>query len=294
MKKIKKTHGLSKKIVSLTLAMLTATVVLTSCSTTASNSGSAESSKASSKAADKPADTSAETPADTSSENNLHIQNQKIVDSPEWFKKLDAAKDCEQLIVVAGVGETTCYVSMHEKDADGNWKMILQAPGYVGLEGMGKADSYHATTPIGTFTIDKAFGIADDPGCQMEYTKVTEDDYWSGDMREGMHFNEFININDVPALDKDSSEHLIDYTYEYTYCLNMGYNSKCVPGEGSCFFFHCMSLVKPYTGGCVAVNEAVMRLIMQKVRDGCKITINKAEALGIDLNEARDFANKNI
>lgn len=290
MKKIKKTHGLSKKIVSLTLAMLTATVVLTSCSTTASNSGSAESSKA----ADKPADTSAETPADTSSENNLHIQNQKIVDSPEWFKKLDAAKDCEQLIVVAGVGETTCYVSMHEKDADGNWKMILQAPGYVGLEGMGKADSYHATTPIGTFTIDKAFGIADDPGCQMEYTKVTEDDYWSGDMREGMHFNEFININDVPDLDKDSSEHLIDYTYEYTYCLNMGYNSECVPGEGSCFFFHCMSLVKPYTGGCVAVNEAVMRLIMQKVRDGCKITINKAEALGIDLNEARDFANKNI
>ena len=294
MKKIKKTHGLSKKIVSLTLAMLTATVVLTSCSTTASNSGSAESSKASSKAADKPADTSAETPADTSSENNLHIQNQKIVDSPEWFKKLDAAKDCEQLIVVAGVGETTCYVSMHEKDADGNWKMILQAPGYVGLEGMGKADSYHATTPIGTFTIDKAFGIADDPGCQMEYTKVTEDDYWSGDMREGMHFNEFININDVPDLDKDSSEHLIDYTYEYTYCLNMGYNSECVPGEGSCFFFHCMSLVKPYTGGCVAVNEAVMRLIMQKVRDGCKITINKAEALGIDLNEARDFANKNV
>lgn len=294
MKKIKKTHGLSKKIVSLTLAMLTATVVLTSCSTTASNSGSAESSKASSKAADKPADTSAETPANTSSENNLHIQNQKIVDSPEWFKKLDAAKDCEQLIVVAGVGETTCYVSMHEKDADGNWKMILQAPGYVGLEGMGKADSYHATTPIGTFTIDKAFGIADDPGCQMEYTKVTEDDYWSGDMREGMHFNEFININDVPDLDKDSSEHLIDYTYEYTYCLNMGYNSECVPGEGSCFFFHCMSLVKPYTGGCVAVNEAVMRLIMQKVRDGCKITINKAEALGIDLNEARDFANKNI
>ena len=294
MKKIKKNHGLSKKIVSLTLAMLTATVVLTSCSTTASNSGSAESSKASSTTADKPADTSAETPADTSSENNLHIQNQKIVDSPEWFKKLDAAKDCEQLIVVAGVGETTCYVSMHEKDADGNWKMILQAPGYVGLEGMGKADSYHATTPIGTFTIDKAFGIADDPGCQMEYTKVTEDDYWSGDMREGMHFNEFININDVPDLDKDSSEHLIDYTYEYTYCLNMGYNSECVPGEGSCFFFHCMSLVKPYTGGCVAVNEAVMRLIMQKVRDGCKITINKAEALGIDLNEARDFANKNI
>ena len=37
-----------------------------------------------------------------------------------------------------------------------------------------------------------------------------------------------------------------------------------------------------------------MKLIMQKIKPGCKITIDKADALGIDLNEARDFANKNI
>jgi L,D-peptidoglycan transpeptidase YkuD (ErfK/YbiS/YcfS/YnhG family) len=274
MKNVKKANRLKKRIIALTLSVLTAALLLTSCNSAPSKNNTSESSK--------------------SSDNSLAIESQKVVDSPKWLKKLDAAKDCDQLIVVAGVGKSTCYVSMHEKDKNGKWKMILQAPGYVGLEGMGKADSYHATTPIGTFTIDKAFGIADDPGCQMEYTKVTEDDYWSGDMREGMHFNEFININDVPDLDKNSSEHLIDYTYEYTYCLNMGYNSECVPGEGSCFFFHCMSLVKPYTGGCVAVNEAVMKVIMQNVREGCKITINTADALGIDLNEARDFANMNV
>ena len=272
-----------KRTVSLVAAIAIAAAMLTSC-------GKSDTMSADNAAVN--ADTAGQTAA--TSENDLSIQNQKPVDSPEWFKKLDAAKDCDQLIVVAGVGDTTCYVSMHEKDEDGNWKMILQAPGYIGLEGMGKADSYHAVTPIGTFTIDKAFGIADDPGCQMEYTKVTEDDYWSGDMREGMHFNEFVKIGDVPGLDPEACEHLIDYTYEYQYCLNMGYNSECTPGEGAAFFFHCMSLVKPYTGGCVAVNEAVMKLIMQRVKDGCKITINKADALGIDLNEARDFANKNI
>ncbi len=272
-----------KRTVSLVAAIAIAAAMLTSC-------GKSDTMSADNAAVN--ADTAGQTAA--TSENDLSIQNQKPVDSPEWFKKLDAAKDCDQLIVVAGVGETTCYVSMHEKDEDGNWKMILQAPGYIGLEGMGKADSYHAVTPIGTFTIDKAFGIADDPGCQMEYTKVTEDDYWSGDMREGMHFNEFVKIGDVPGLDPEACEHLIDYTYEYQYCLNMGYNSECTPSEGAAFFFHCMSLVKPYTGGCVAVNEAVMKLIMQRVKDGCKITINKADALGIDLNEARDFANKNI
>ena len=224
----------------------------------------------------------------------LSIQTQNVVDSPAWLPQLEAAKGCDQLIVVAGVGETTCYVSMHEKDASGNWKMLLQAPGYIGIEGLGEADSYHAITPIGTFTIDKAFGIADDPGCQIPYTKVTDDDYWSGDMREGMHFNEFVKLSDVPDLDTSSSEHLIDYTYEYQYCLNMGFNSDCVPGGGAAFFFHCMSLVKPYTGGCVAVNEAVMKQIMQQVKEGCRITIDTADALGIDLNEARDFANRNV
>ncbi len=224
--------------------------------------------------------------------NELSIQNQKVIDSPEWLTKLDAVKDAEQIIVVAGVGDTTAYVSMHEKNKDGKWEMILQMPGYIGLEGMGDADCNHAITPTGTFTIGKAFGIADDPGCQVEYTKVTADDYWSGDMREGMHFNEFVNINDVPGLDPEECEHLIDYTYEYQYCLDMGYNTECIPEEGSCFFFHCMSLVKPYTGGCVAVNEATMKLIMQKLKPGCKITIDKAETLGIDLNEARTTANK--
>lgn len=270
-----------------TLAVITSaavmSVMLTSC-------GSSESSSVTENNAPK---TDSST-ASASAENDLSIQNQKVIDSPEWLTKLDAVKDAEQIIVVAGVGDTTAYVSMHEKDEDGSWKMLLQMPGYIGLEGMGDADCNHAITPIGTFTVGKAYGIADDPGCQIEYTKVTEDDYWSGDMREGMHFNEFVNINDVPGLDPDECEHLIDYTYEYTYFLDMGYNTECIPEEGSCFFFHCMSLVKPYTGGCVAVNEATMKLIMQKIKPGCKITIDKADALGIDLNVARDTANKMV
>ena len=256
-----------------TAAALSAAIMLTSCG---DNSDSQ----------------STDSAADNAAESGLSIQQQKVIDSPEWLTKLDAVKDAEQIIVVAGVGDTTAYVSMHEKDSDGNWKMLLQMPGYIGLEGMGSADCEHAVTPIGTFTVGKAYGIADDPGCQIEYTKVTEDHYWSGDMREGMHFNEFVNINDVPGLDPDECEHLIDYTYEYRYFLDMGYNTECVYEKGSCFFFHCMSLVKPYTGGCVAVSEATMKLIMQKIKPGCKITIDKAEALGIDLDEARTTANK--
>ncbi len=224
--------------------------------------------------------------------NDLYITEQTVVDSPDWLTKLDAVKDADQLIVVAGVGDTTAYISMHEKNKDGKWQMLLETPGYTGLEGMGDADCDHARTPTGTFTIDKAFGIADDPGCQMEYTKVTQDHYWSGDSREGMHFNEFVNIKDVPGLDPDECEHIVDYKYEYRYCLNMGYNKECIPQKGSCFFFHCTGLSKPYTGGCVAVNESMMKLIMQKVKNGCKITIDKVDKLGIDLNANSKYSDE--
>ena len=51
----------------------------------------------------------------TAAKDEYFFLSQGEVDSPEWFTKLDAAKDCDQMIVVAGVGETTAYVTMHEK-----------------------------------------------------------------------------------------------------------------------------------------------------------------------------------
>ena len=69
----------------------------------------------------------------TAEKDEYFYLSQGEVDSPEWFTKLDAAKDCDQMIVVAGVGETTAYVTMHEKDENGKWKMILSTPGYTGL-----------------------------------------------------------------------------------------------------------------------------------------------------------------
>ena len=218
----------------------------------------------------------------TAAKDEYFYLSQGEVDSPEWFTKLDATKDCDQMIVVAGVGETTAYVTMHEKDENGKWKMILSTPGYTGLEGMGKADCNHAITPIGTFTIDKAFGLADDPGCQMEYTKCDDSYYWSADTREGMQFNRLVKIEDYPDLDVNASEHIADYVYEYQYCLNMGYNSEDIPENGCCFFFHCQGRVRPYTGGCVAINEPSMKYLMQRVKPDCKITIDKRENLGLN------------
>ena len=199
------------------------------------------------------------------------------VKSPEWVEKLEAAKTSEQMIVVAGIGKTTATISMHEKNIEGNWEQIISTPGFIGQNGLGPAREGAAYTPTGTFLIDKAFGIADDPGCKMDYIKINNNHYWSGDTRTGMHYNEFIDINDCPNLDKKNSEHIIDYLIPYQYCLNMGFNSECTLNAGSAFFLHCFGSKAPYTYGCVSVPREIMIVIMQAIKPGCVITIDTLE-----------------
>ena len=217
------------------------------------------------------------------SASGLYYTRQELRDSPEWVTRLDATNGAEQLIVVAGVGTSTAYVTMHEKQ-NGVWKQIIATPGFIGLDGLGDANIRDCYTPIGTFTIDKAFGLAEDPGCAMEYVRVDDSYYWSGDSREGKRFNELVSLRDIPDLDTGESEHIADFPFAYRYVLNMGYNADCETEKGFAFFFHSFRVNRPYTGGCVAVPESVMLVIMRTVRPGCRITLNTLEAFGGDLD----------
>ena len=203
-------------------------------------------------------------------------------DSPQWAAELGEEKGAEQLFVVAGISQTTAYVSMHEKDESGTWKEIMTTPGYIGKFGLGKTKEGDGKTPVGDFHFNYAFGIADDPGCAIKYRKVTEDDYWSGDVREGYHYNEMVSLKDYPDLAVDDSERIVDYDYQYQYCLNISYNEECVPGLGSAIFLHCLGPVKPYTGGCVAIPKNCMETVMKNVREDCVVVIDSMETLNPD------------
>lgn len=198
-------------------------------------------------------------------------------DSPEWVAKLAESKNAKQIFVVAGVGKTTAYISMHEKNSAGVWKEIISTPGYIGKFGLGKKREGDGLTPVGTFEFNKAFGIADDPGCSMEYTKVSEDVYWSGD--GNCMYNKWVSVKDYPNLDTENSEHLIDYNSEYQYCLNISYNDECIPGKGSAIFLHCFGKLKPYTGGCVSIPKEQMKKVMQYVDKDCVVVIDSLENL---------------
>lgn len=92
--------------------------------------------------------------------------------SPEWVTALPAAAKTEQLIVVGGVGKTTAWISMHEKEKDGRWHQIMTTPGFIGREGLGKEKEGDWKSPAGTFRFNKAFGIAPDPAAPFHTPRL--------------------------------------------------------------------------------------------------------------------------
>ena len=93
------------------------------------------------------------------------------------------------------------------------------------------------------------------------------------------NYNEMMNIRDYPELAMDDSEHIVDYEYEYQYCLNISFNEDGTAGRGSAIFLHCFGQRKPYTGGCVAIPENLMKLVMQSVTEDCVVVIDTMEHL---------------
>ncbi len=199
--------------------------------------------------------------------------------SPEWVTKLPQAKTANQLFVVAGVGKTTAWISLHEKDQAGEWHVLMTTPGFIGKGGLGKTKEGDGMTPVGTFRFNAAFGIAEDPGCAIPYTQVDENIYWSGDDRPGMKYNQMADVRELPGLDTEASEHIVNYDPHYTYAMNISYNEAGTPGLGSAIFLHCFGPYKPYTGGCVAIPVADMRFVMQKVRPDCVVVIGDLRKL---------------
>ena len=206
------------------------------------------------------------------------ILNQVPEASPEWVTALAEKEQAEQLFVVAGYGKTTAWISMHEKDENGVWRMIMSTPGFIGREGLGKTKEGDGMSPVGTFAFNRAFGIAEDPGCAIPYVQADENTCWSGDAN--CHYNELVSLADYPELNMEDSEHIVDYQYQYQYCLNISYNAEGTPGLGSAIFLHCLGDRKPYTGGCVAIPMEQMYFVMRHVAPDCVVVIDSMDNLG--------------
>ena len=195
--------------------------------------------------------------------------------SPEWVSELKAAKDASQLAIVSGTHGSNARFSFHEKDDAGLWHEVVSCPAYIGKKGWGKSREGDMKTPQGVFTFTMAFGIQEDPGCPMGYVQVDGSHYWVGDSNSE-HYNRFVSVNEHGNFSTKDSEHIIDYTTAYKYCLNISYNVDGIPGKGSAIFLHCQTK-NHYTAGCVAIPEDDMKEVLRHVKPGCVVVMDTHE-----------------
>lgn len=193
--------------------------------------------------------------------------------SPEWISNLKAAKNAEQLVIVQGTKGSNAKFSFHEKDSvSGEWNEIISCNAFIGKNGWGKTREGDSKTPTGVYTFTMAFGILEDPGCAMGYTQVDDSHYWDGDSKSE-RYNQFVSTRDYDDFNRKDSEHIIDYTLAYKYCLNISYNLDGEPNKGSAIFLHCQTKNK-FTGGCVAIPERDMREVLRHVKEGCVVVMD--------------------
>lgn len=191
--------------------------------------------------------------------------------SIEWVAHLNAAKNTNQIIVVA-VDGTSAKLSMYIKDEDNVWKEYLETDAYIGKKGLGKVREGDGKTPIGVFRFTHAFGILENPGTDLDYVQVDESYYWVDD-GASTYYNQFVSTESV-KMDWASAEHICEYEDLYNYVLAINYNEDGIPGEGSAIFLHCTSQKTNSTSGCVAIPENIMKKILQKINEKCVLIID--------------------
>lgn len=190
----------------------------------------------------------------------------------KWKKLLNKYRNnrnVKQLVFVRYDGRNNTTLTLYQKGKDRKWYQKLHCKAYVGQNGINKKREGDRRTPTGTFSLEKPFGILKDPGSKMKYTKVNRYLYWCGDRK---HYNRMVDVRKHPH--RCNGEHLINYTRQYAYSMNIGYNKKGTYKKGSAIFLHCFGY-NNYTLGCVAVSKANMKTLIRKCGKGTKICIYK-------------------
>ena len=189
--------------------------------------------------------------------------------------KASESENAGQFVIISGTGGSNADFYFYEKNSDGEWEKIISCPAYIGKKGWGKTREGDWKTPCGVYHFTMAFGINDDPGCAIGYTKVDNSHYWDGDSNS-KHYNQFVSTREYNDFDKKESEHIIDYDLAYKYCLNISWNENGTPKKGSAIFLHCYTKNK-FTGGCVAIPEEKMREVLRHVKNGCVVVMDESK-----------------
>ncbi len=173
------------------------------------------------------------------------------------------------LVTATGSGTSKATLTAWQRGGDGSWS-VAHGPmaARIGRSGF-VADRREGdgSTPVGTFALPFAFGIAADPGTALEYRQVDGDDWWAGDSDDPATYNTWQSTRPADAAWRaDRSEHLVDYAAAYRHAVVIGFNSERTPWRGSAIFLHVST--GSSTAGCVAIDGAALVALMRWLDPG--------------------------
>jgi L,D-peptidoglycan transpeptidase YkuD (ErfK/YbiS/YcfS/YnhG family) len=161
------------------------------------------------------------------------------------------------ITVVASSTSSTEGTLQAWRKAAGVWQRVgTPVHAWLGSDGLSAHPSEtRSATPIGSFTLTRAFGHDSNPGTSLPYTHTTPADWWISE--PGADYNTLQHCSaGCPFAQGDPNEHLYYETPYYDYAVVIDYNTPNAPGgvrqgAGSAFFLH-VTVGRP-TQGCISV-----------------------------------------
>lgn len=176
-----------------------------------------------------------------------------------------------QLLLVRYTGGCSAKALFYTKDKKHNDAWILQFEeddARVGKYGINKEGEGDAKTPTADLGVGDAFGILSNPGTKLPYIDITENSYACDEDCE--YYNQIV---DTAATGHEcTGEEMYLYSPEYNYGMTTDYNADNVYPNGSAIFIHCKGL-KYFTGGCVALDQDHMEMILKYADPGMRVVI---------------------
>ena len=200
----------------------------------------------------------------------INVDNQAY-----WRSALQKYRDDEnvqQVLLVRCTGGCSAIVRFYHKLPDENnaWELVFETDGIIGKNGYPKTGEGDAKTPFGDFGVRRAFGIRKNPGTALEYVDVVETTYACDENCK--YYNQIIDTAETGHA--CSGEEMFKLSPEYNYGLETDFNSSNYWPKGSAIFIHCKG-EKKFTGGCGAIDEALMRTVIEYATPGMRIIIGE-------------------
>lgn len=149
-------------------------------------------------------------------------------------------------------------------------KELFTTKAYVGKNGLGKTREGDNKTPVGTFHVLKAFGVKPNPGTAIPYINVTPSVFACDENCK--YYNKIIDT--AVEHHKCKGEDMYHLVPQYNYGLTTDFNQDCVYPKGSNIFIHVKG-PRPYTAGCIAIDEEHMVEILTHCDLSLVVSITK-------------------